>query len=160
MKPRGRAGPNVRSSDQTSETSTQLLTALLPLVTALTQRQGEICPPVTPTHKRTRDESVTPSGHVSRRSRVVLSSSPAPAVEDELQLCLDAFGKAKSISADAVNMAFDGLDSKGYTPDTLEMISIDRIAELTGLAEGKAAALMKFAREWSFRVEQKRARAF
>jgi hypothetical protein len=40
------------------------------------------------------------------------------------------------------------------------MISIDRIAKLTGLAEGKAAALMKFAREWSFRVEQKCARAF
>jgi hypothetical protein len=80
-----------------------------------------------------RDESVTPSGHVSRRSRVIIPSSPAPAVEDELRLCLNAFGKAKLISPDAVNMAFDGLDSKGYTPDALE---------------------------WCFRVEQKRARAF
>lgn len=91
---------------------------------------------------------------------MVLPSSPAPAVEDDLRQCLDAFGKAKLVGADAVNIAFDGLDSKGYTPDTLEMISIDRLADLTGLAEGKAAALMKFAREWSVRVEQKRARAF
>ena len=46
---------------------------------------------------------------------------------------------------DTINIAFNGLNSKGYTPNGLEMVTIDRVVEITGLAEGKAAALMKFA---------------
>jgi hypothetical protein len=155
-KPRGRNG-NSRSNDTTNDTA-QLLSAFFPLVTALSQRQGNIYPPVTPTHKRTRDESLTPLGHVSRRSRVAPPSSPAPAVEDELRLCLDAFGNAKSIGTDLIDAAFDGLNLKGYTPEALEVISIDHLAELTGFSEGRAAALMKFAREWSSKMDRKRVR--
>ena len=105
-----------------------------------------------------RDESLTPSGHVSHRSCVAPPSSPAPAVEDELRLCLDAFGTAKSIGPDLIDAAFDGLSLKGYTPDALEVISINHLAELTGFSEGRAAALMKFAREWSSKMDQKHVR--
>jgi hypothetical protein len=150
---RGRIGNSCSNDD-----SAQLLMAFLPLVTALTQRQGDAHPPTTPTRKRTRNESLTPSGHASRRSYAAPPSSPAPAVEDELQLCLDAFGNTKSVSTDLIDAAFDGLSLKGYTPDVLEVISIDHLAELTGFSEGRAAALMKFAREWSSKIDQKRAR--
>jgi hypothetical protein len=139
----GRVG-NSHSNDATNDT-TQLLMAFLPLVTALTQRQGDTHPPVTPTRKRTRDESLTPSGHVSHQSHVVLPPSPALAIEDELRLCLDAFGNTRSVSTDLVDAAFDGLNSKGYMPDALEVISVDHLAELTGFSEGRAAVLMKFA---------------
>jgi hypothetical protein len=153
-KSRGRIG-NSRSNDANNDTAQLLMAAL---VTALTQRQGDNHPPVTPTRKRTRDESLTPSNHTSSRSHVAPPSSPAPAVEDELRLCLDAFGSAKSVSTDLVDAAFDGLNSKGYTPDVLEVISVNHLAELTGFSEGRAAALMKFAREWSSKMDQKRAR--
>jgi hypothetical protein len=134
------------------------------LVTALTQRcneSHETHPPVTPTHKHTQDESLTPSGHANCRTWVAppFELSPAPAVKDELRLCLDKFGRAKSVDADAVDAAFNGLNVKGYMPDTLEVISVDRVAELMGLTEGKVAALMKFAWRWSSKMEQKRARA-
>jgi len=132
--------------------------AFLPLITALTQRQGDTHPPVTPTRKRPRDESLTPLGHISSRSHMALPSSPAPAIEDELRLCLDAFGNTRFVSTDLIDAAFDGLDSKGYTPDALEVISIDHLAELTGFSEGRAAALMKFAREWCSKMDRKRAR--
>jgi hypothetical protein len=114
--------------------------------------------PTTPTRKRTRDESLTLSGHVSCRPYGASPSSPAPAIGDELRLRLDAFGNTKSVSTDLIDAAFDGLNVKGYTPDALEVISIDRLAELTGFSEGRAAALMKFAREWSSKMDQKRAR--
>ncbi|KAI0260989.1 hypothetical protein BGY98DRAFT_75869 [Russula aff. rugulosa BPL654] len=157
-KQRGRTGPNSRSNDHIHDNTAQLLSAVIPLVTALTQRHNETHSPVTPTHKRARDESLTPVEHANCRTRVALPLSPAPAVEDELRLCLDEFGRAKSVDADAIDAAFNGLNVKGYTPDTLEVISVDRVAELTGLTEGKAAALMKFARRWSAKMEQKRAR--
>ena len=158
-KPRGHTGPNGRLGDHTGDT-TQLLTAFLLLITTLAQRQGNIHPPVTPTLKRTREESQTLSGHADRRARMASPSSPAPCVEDELRVCLDAFGKMKSIDSAAIDAAFDGLSSKGYTPDSLDVISVDRVAELTGFAEGKAAALMKFAQKWSAKMDQKREKVF
>ena len=153
---RGHIG-NGRSNDVTNDT-TQLLMAFLPLVTALTQRQGDTHdPPITPTRKRTRDNSLTLSSHVNSQSYVT-PSSPAPAIEDELQLFLNAFGNAKSVSIELIDVAFDGLNSKGYTPDALEVISVDHLAGLTSFSEERAAALMKFAQEWSSKMDQKRAR--
>jgi len=61
--------------------------------------------------------------------------SPAPAIEDELRLCLNEFRRAKSVNANAIDVAFNGLDMKGYMPDTLEVISVDCVAELMGLTE-------------------------
>lgn len=82
-----------------------------------------------------------------------------PLVEDELRLCVNAFGKLKDIGQPVLDSIFDGLESHGYTPDALEVIRIERIAELTHLTEGRAASFLKFAKSWSARVESKRAKA-
>lgn len=80
-------------------------------------------------------------------------------MEDELRLCVNAFGKLKNIGQPALDSIFDGLDSHGYTPDALDVIHIERVMELTHLAEGRAASFLKFAKGWSARVESKRANA-
>jgi hypothetical protein len=55
-------------------------------------------------------------------------------------------------------MALDGLQAKEFSPDAIEAISIDQLAELTQLAEGKAAGLQKFARTWNSKMERKHAK--
>ncbi|KZP18181.1 hypothetical protein FIBSPDRAFT_1028306 [Athelia psychrophila] len=147
---RGRNGPRPQSID-----FSQLLGTILPgFVGAI---QGSLQPPTTP-HKRTRTSSTSPSP-ARQRQRLIPPSSPAPLAEDELRLCVNAFGKFKDIGQPVLDNIFDSLDSHGYTPDALEVVRIERIVELTHLAEGRAASFLKFAKGWSARVESKRAKA-
>jgi hypothetical protein len=85
-------------------------------------------------------------------------SSPPPAVEDELVICLKAFGVSRGLTAETIDKACAGLEEFAYTPDIMGEVTADRLQELTGFAEGHAIALRKFAREWCGKVDAKRAR--
>ncbi|TCD62482.1 hypothetical protein EIP91_006803 [Steccherinum ochraceum] len=99
----------------------------------------------------------SPERASASRSREHMSSPP-PALEDELSLCLQAFGRAKRVDADAVMTAVEALGEAGYEPETIAVPSAGRIQELTGLSEGKAHQLQRFAADWSEKVANKRAR--
>ena len=85
-------------------------------------------------------------------------SSPPPAVEDELAACLKAFGASRAIAGESLDKAVDGLDEVCYTPDIMGEVMAERLQALTGLPEGHAIALRKFAREWCGKINAKRAR--
>jgi len=108
--------------------------------------------PVTPWHssKHYLSPTSSPAGPPD-------SSSPLPHQEDELHLCLEAFGHAKSIATEAIEVAVEGLAEKHYTADALSFVGVQQVAEITQLAEGEAASLLKFSKQWSGRVDQKRA---
>lgn len=148
VKSRGSSGP--RSSIDAMDTTLPMFTALFN--TILQHKSAPVlAPPVTP-HSRKRYLSPTssPAGP---------PSSPPPAQEDELRLCLEAFGRAKNIPSDQIGTALISLADKHYTPDTLPFAHAERLAQLTPFAEGDAAALIKFSKEWSGRIDRKRARA-
>jgi len=167
VKSRGRTGPRSALADSPPRSeAAQLLTAVLPLLTSMATNMRTplsntaINIPITPRNcKRGRSVSFSsPLSSLHNNKTPLIPSSPAPPVEDELRLCLEAFGRAKSLSSDIVDAAFQGLSDKGYAPDSIGVIRVERIAELTQFREGQAASFMKFAREWSNKVEHKRAK--
>lgn len=85
-------------------------------------------------------------------------SSPPPALEDELAACMNAFAVARGMAVDSLNKAVDGLDEVCYTPDIMGEVTFECLQALTGLPEGHAIALRKFAREWCGKIDAKRAR--
>ncbi|KAJ7265796.1 hypothetical protein C8J57DRAFT_1511552 [Mycena rebaudengoi] len=87
-------------------------------------------------------------------------SSPPPAIEDDLDAFMDAFSRAKNMPDVVIDAAKIGLRDACYTPDILcePSITFERLKDLTGLAEGEVHQLKKFARQWSGKIEGKRAR--
>ncbi|KAI0685325.1 hypothetical protein BC835DRAFT_1421345 [Cytidiella melzeri] len=154
-RPRGRAGPNLATTPSTSMTDTNsLLLGLATPLIAMAMQQMSSWRPNSPsrrsaavTHPRS---PVTPS----RDPR----SSPPPPVDDELRLCLEAFGRAKHLVPEVVARALAGLDDAAYSPDTIDNPTVERLQELTGLPEGQAYQLRRFAAAWSGKIEAKRAR--
>jgi hypothetical protein len=71
----------------------------------------------------------------------------------DLCVCLEAFGCTKSIDSSVIETAFAALSAKEYTPDTLKLIGIDHLAQITQIQEGHAAALIKFSKQWSGKAE-------
>ncbi|KAI0039483.1 hypothetical protein FA95DRAFT_1612541 [Auriscalpium vulgare] len=86
------------------------------------------------------------------------ASSPPPVIEDELTRCLEAFGRARNIADEVIMAAVVGLDETGYSSDLLDAPTVMRIQELTGLKEGQAYQLQRFAVAWSGKIAGKRAR--
>lgn len=85
-------------------------------------------------------------------------SSPPPAIEDDLTVCMRAFAAARRLSDDVLNKAIEGLDDVCYTPDIIGEVTADRLQSLTNLPEGHAIALRKFVREWCSKIDAKRTR--
>jgi len=166
VKARGRTGPRGQGSDQGESDTTRLISAVIPLITSFSQnmvplRQNDVLQtPSKPHLKRTFDAFYVP--RTPSKSQASQQdgppTSPLPPVETELQLFVTAFGKAKSLDENTVDLIFKGLQDKDYSPDSLDILTIDRASHLTGLSEGKAAALLKFARDWNGRVDRKRAK--
>ena len=98
------------------------------------------------------------SRHRSPSSSPVRQSSPPPPVEGELDSFLKAFGEAKAISSARISIVSECLQEVHYYPDIISEVTFDRLKELTDLAEGEVLALRKFAREWSGRMDVKRAK--
>jgi len=97
------------------------------------------------------------AGQASTREPECLSSPP-PAIEDILAACVNTFAAARVLSEDVLNRAVDGLDKVCYTPDIKGEVTVEWLQSLTGLPEGHAIALHKFAREWCGKIDAKCAR--
>lgn len=136
-KARGRTGPRSRESPSTSADNT-LASALVSALVGNRKRHLEYDPPSSPTPHR--------------------DSSPPPAIEDELDRFLMAFASAKKVNLDTIHSAKAGLSSEGYSPDSVVEASSSRLQELTKLSEGASLSLKKFAKDWTGRMDAKRAR--
>lgn len=156
----GSSKPHGHSSSDTVPTSTPaasssdatalVLAAVLPVIGMMAQNVAGSGT----TSRSKRRRSLTPL------SSPICPSSPPPAVEDELDIFVAAFGKAKNISEDVLTVAGNGLGRAHYMPDVLfeDSVSFDCLQDLTGLAEGQVHALRKFSREWSGKIAAKRAK--
>ncbi|KAJ6608173.1 hypothetical protein B0H10DRAFT_2068844 [Mycena sp. CBHHK59/15] len=151
-KPRGRTGALpaqqlATPSTSTSDTTTLLLTTMVPAVMAMmTQSLAGNVP---------RTQALPAAPHSP-----AIPSSPPPAIEDDLDIFMDTFRRAKKIPGNIIDDATARLRDGRYTPDILceASVTIERLAELTGLAEGEVHQFKKFAREWSGKIEGKRVR--
>jgi len=128
------------------------ISGMLPLINTLLQGQVNMLTQ-TPQHRK---RAHSPLSSPARPDHP--PSSPPPALDRELRACLDAFGHKNLVDLAKIEAAFTGLSEKYYLPDSLSVASLDRISELTGLAEGEAASLVKFAQRWSGKIETKRAK--
>ncbi|KAF9034763.1 hypothetical protein BJ165DRAFT_1533815 [Panaeolus papilionaceus] len=140
--PHGRSGPGKVTEmaavpSTISDPATLLLSTVVPMVTMMAQQT--ILPPSSPP---------------------VASSPPPPALEDELSLFLDAFGRSKGISEEIIRNACLKLQLQHYSPESLSelSLSVERIQELTGFHEGEVYSLRQFARKWCGKVDAKRAK--
>jgi hypothetical protein len=104
----------------------------------------------------TKDAASTPS--TSTAAAPMPPSSPPPQYEDELRICLEAFGRAKNIDDDTISWCVDAFQNEEYTADVINEATVGRLQEITGLSEGSCLALKKFSREWCGRIERKRAK--
>lgn len=151
IRPRGRTGP--RHQRAGSDSAVEAGTMMSAFFSSLLQNNVAF-PPVTP--RRPKKHYLSPASSPAGPPE---SSSPLPAQEDELRLCLEAFGCAKpSISPEEITVAVTALSEKHYTADTLSFAGVQRLAEVTQFAEGDVCSLLKFAKEWVGKVEHKRAR--
>ncbi|KIL54227.1 hypothetical protein M378DRAFT_19111 [Amanita muscaria Koide BX008] len=148
-KPRGHSGPypmyssDIRTAPEADSPSNLILTTMLAM---LAQNMNQ--------NRSSKSKVPTPP------SSPICPSSPPPLLADELDKFLDAFGKAKNIPNEIISAAGVHLRSAHYMPDVIfeSSVSVDRLRELTGFAEGEVHALKKFAREWSGKIAAKRAK--
>ena len=68
---------------------------------------------------------------------------------------MKAFAPACGMAADSLNKTVDGLDEVCYTPDIMGEVTFEHLQALTGLPEGHAIALCKFACEWCGKIDAK-----
>ncbi|KAJ7114391.1 hypothetical protein C8R44DRAFT_740529 [Mycena epipterygia] len=150
-KPRGRGGPYPAHSQSASTSAETANTTNLLLTTMAMMAQN-----MASNHPTPASVAAPPP---APRSPVQLSSPP-PAIEDDLDVFMDAFRRAKNIPASVIDDAKVGLRDARYTPDVLceDFVTSERLKELTGLAEGEVHQMRKFARQWSGKMEGKRAR--
>ncbi|KAJ7887771.1 hypothetical protein B0H13DRAFT_1888726 [Mycena leptocephala] len=138
-KPRGRTGPF--PAQQPASTSSETTNLLLTTWQVIFSAPAPVAPPSAP------------------RSPVQ-ASSPPPAIEDDLDVFMDAFRHAKNMPDTRIDNAKAQLRDVCYTPDILaeSSLTLERLMELTGFAEGEVHGLKKFARQWTGKMEGKRAR--
>ncbi|KAJ7656073.1 hypothetical protein DFH06DRAFT_1411823 [Mycena polygramma] len=155
VKPRGRSGPHAAvppasTSTTGNDTAALLLTTVAPMMAMVMQNlANNTLQPAPP----------APAPLAPPRSPAP-PSSPPPAVEDELDVFMGAFRRAKKLSDAIIDNATSRLRENRYSVDILSEASVtsERLQELTGLAEGEVHQLKKFARQWSGKMEGKRAR--
>ncbi|KAJ7711410.1 hypothetical protein B0H14DRAFT_3524523 [Mycena olivaceomarginata] len=114
-KPRGRSGPNPAqqaASSSTSDTTNLLLTTMVPVMAMMAQNMASNIPAPAP----------APVAPASAPHSPVPPSSLPPAIEDDLDVFMDIFRRAK-------NVAETRIDNPSVTSELL--------MELTGFAEGK-----------------------
>ncbi|KAJ7635761.1 hypothetical protein DFH06DRAFT_1302968 [Mycena polygramma] len=153
IRPRGRNGPRpaapVAGPSTSSDATTLLLAAMLPLITNLQKPVASDQPPVTPPRRTT---SVTTPPGTPRKS--VPQMSPVAEPGAELHVCLADFLKHKQIDLLDIEPALAALD---LTPDIISEVPMARLREVTGVVEGRLWKFKIFCRDWTERLEDKRA---
>lgn len=162
VKARGRTGPHA-AAEASAALSTgdggaaQILTALVPLLTAVVQRSlAGSAEPVLPAPTPVTGQQLVPSSPSTSQQP---ASSPPPEVDEELTRCLESFARERRMPLLLIEKAIFVLSDHSYTPDSIASASIERLQQLLPhLAEGQILALRRFADTWYSRVEAKRAR--
>ncbi|KAI1787692.1 hypothetical protein LXA43DRAFT_1064173 [Ganoderma leucocontextum] len=162
VKARGRTGPHAASEAAAASSASdggavQVLTALVPLLTAVVQR-GLVAStePVAPASPRVLGQRLVPSSPSTSQQR---ASSPPPEVDEELTRCLESFARERRMPLLLIDEAILSLSNHSYTPDSIASVPVERLQELLPhFAEGQLYALRCFADTWYSRVEAKRAR--
>jgi hypothetical protein len=148
-KARGRTGP--RSHQMSSSTDLSfgeiLSAAFTPLLSNMVHNLAHTSPS-TP-HRRKRALSIN-------SSPIPPPSSPLLLQPNDLVMCLEAFGHAKSIDSIVIENAYIALSAREYMPDILELTGIDHLARIVQISEGQAAALIKFSKRWISKTEAER----
>ncbi|KAJ7179952.1 hypothetical protein C8R43DRAFT_941689 [Mycena crocata] len=151
-KPRGHMGPHSAQQQGTttsnSDTTTLLLTTMVPVMAMMAQNMAS--------NHSTSHPVVAPAPPRSP----MRASSPPPPIDDDLDVFMEAFCCAKKLLHELIDNTKLQLRNACYTPDVLcePSVTFERLKELTGLAEGEVHQLTKFARQWSSKMESKRAR--
>ena len=147
---RGRSGPGL-ATNGSPDITTLLLSTVVPMISMMAHQ-------ATAAHNHTRRRPLSPASSLPMSSPQ--PSSPAPAIEDELDIFLSSFGRAKGISAVAIAEIGDRLAEAHYSPDALSepTLTSEHLQKLTGLPEGQVYALRKFSRQWCGKVDIKRAK--
>jgi hypothetical protein len=84
------------------------------------------------------------------------ASSPPPPIEDKLEIFLEAFRKAKGLTADIVTPALYKFHEVAYSPDAICEATPRHLEEISGLMEGHVLAMKKFAHQWCGKIDAKR----
>lgn len=133
VKARGRGGPR-HTPDQGESDATRLISAVIPHITSLSQNipLHRTDTPKAPSMPRRLKRTYTLYGDPNPTSSHSDSppSSPPPPVELELKQYVEAFGHTKSLDENTVIVIFEGLHTKGYSPDGIDVIRVEQIAEL------------------------------
>ncbi|KAJ6622608.1 hypothetical protein B0H10DRAFT_2214248 [Mycena sp. CBHHK59/15] len=134
-----------------SDTATLLLTSMVPVVAMMVQNMAGNIP---------RTAGPAPIAPPSAPASPVCASSPPPAIEDELDVFMNAFRCAKNLKDAIIDDTRAGLHRAHYSPDVLSetSVTIECLQELTGLQEREVHQLKKFAGQWSGKMDGKRAR--
>ncbi|KZV80126.1 hypothetical protein EXIGLDRAFT_434097 [Exidia glandulosa HHB12029] len=103
------------------------------------------------------DVAASSSSKRHRSSSPILRSSPPPgALDDHLQIAINACSRQHSnISAQEYKAAYNALQAKDYVPHSFPSLTPERLGELTGLPEGKAATLHAFCVKWAGGIDSK-----
>ncbi|PIL35259.1 hypothetical protein GSI_01984 [Ganoderma sinense ZZ0214-1] len=162
VKARGRTGPHAATETSAAPSAgdggaVQVLTALVPLLTAVVQRGlAPSAEPAVPASPRLSGQRLVPSSPSTSQQR---ASSPPPEVDEELTRCLDGFARERRMPLMLIDTAIQTLSDHSYTPDSIASVSTGRLQELLPhFGEGQVLALKRFADKWYSRVEAKRAR--
>jgi hypothetical protein len=84
--------------------------------------------------------------------------SPLPPIEDELEICLEAFCKAKGIPSDIITSALTVFHEVSYNPDAICEATLEQLQEVNSLAERQALMLKRFVHGWCGKIDAKRAK--
>jgi hypothetical protein len=108
-KARGRSGPNTATTPANGTiNNTGLLLQTLSLAFTMFANNSA--------HNITQTASASLTLPASEQNRL---SSPPPAIEDELDACLTAFGIARRLASDVVERAIADLHEVDYSPDAI-----------------------------------------
>lgn len=164
-KPRGMRGPvpaaslssfSAGTSNEVAELGSVLLNCAKPWLKSIASAaMASLAPPSPSPQVTTPSTALAPPAVTHDIERL---SSPPPAIEDELIICMKAFAASRGLSAVFLAKAVDELEEVCYTPDIMGEVTAERLQSLTGFPEGHAIALRKFAREWCGKIDAKRAR--
>lgn len=123
---------------------------MVPLIASMAQNASNAF--VTPNRKMAIPEPLTPT-KVRITKTIPVPSSPTPTTQEELHRFLLDLANVKKIDILGKEAALEALD---LTPDIIPEIPLTRFCDLSGLVEGGALKVQKYAREWYMRLEEKR----
>ena len=140
---RGRTGLSSQAASMNTSTSSSAAEQAMSMMSAFFTAQAKVAAPP-PTGL------LLPPPQASRQHTPLLTF-PLPTPAAELQRCLEDFRQLKGIDIIGCRAT---LEASALSPDIFPHLTVARITELTGLAEGHAIKLQVFGKQWSTSLEE------